>query len=208
MVLQKTSFGGGPSGVSNAHHIPSGGWRDGLCDCCTHGICHPACCCCCWAPLGLLGQVLSRMNLSLMGHPVTNRTFSSPFKVLLGGFIAYLAFECFMVGLEASHQRGALPGWVVFLVIVNTFLRIAVLVYVVLLICRTRRHIRVTYGIPEQRCHGMEDCCCACCCGSCTIGQMARHTADYRTCKAECCSETGVSESVSFCPPAADASIV
>ena len=27
-----------------AHHIPVGRWRDGLCDCLTHGCCHAMCC--------------------------------------------------------------------------------------------------------------------------------------------------------------------
>lgn len=148
------------------------------------------------------------MNLSLMGTPVISRTFSSPFKTLLFGWIAYMVFEYIMWGLQISYAGSAMPGWLAFLVFVNSVLRIAVFVYIILAVCRTRRHIRSTYGIPEQRCHGMEDCCCACWCGACTIGQLARHTADYRTCKAKCCSETGVSDSVTFAPPAGDVSIV
>jgi hypothetical protein len=54
-----------------------------------------------------------------------------------------------------------------------------------------RRHVRKVYKIPA--CHDvLEDAFCACCCQSCTICQLARHTADYNTVDAELCSETGL----------------
>lgn len=55
---------------------------------------------------------------------------------------------------------------------------------------RLRRNIRKTYNIPAS--NDLEDCCCACCCQSCTICQLARHTADYTTVDAELCTETGL----------------
>ncbi len=65
-------------------------------------------------------------------------------------------------------------------------------VFVLVLITKTRQHIRAKYSIPEKECKGCEDCCCGFWCGCCTIAQMARHTADYENYAARCCSETGL----------------
>jgi hypothetical protein len=41
-VKEGQSFEAIPDGMSSA--IPTGQWRDGLCDCCKHGCCEPMCC--------------------------------------------------------------------------------------------------------------------------------------------------------------------
>jgi len=56
----------------------------------------------------------------------------------------------------------------------------------------TRRYIRARSAIPETSCQGCEDFCCPTWCGCCAVAQMARHTADYETYTAKCCSETGL----------------
>jgi Cys-rich protein (TIGR01571 family) len=70
------------------------------------------------------------------------------------------------------------------------------LIFLVVLVCKTRKHIRGKYNIREQSCQGCEDCCCAFWCSCCTLAQMARHTADYDTYAARCCSETGLPANV------------
>jgi len=59
----------------------------------------------------------------------------------------------------------------------------------ILMVVRTRRQIRKKYNIPGNCCH---DCCAAVLCNCCTVSQMMRHTADYDTYRAVCCSETGM----------------
>jgi hypothetical protein len=50
------------------------------------------------------------------------------------------------------------------------------------------------FAIPEdESCNtGCEDLLCAVCCNHLSIAQLLRHTTDYETYNASCCSETGV----------------
>jgi Cys-rich protein (TIGR01571 family) len=70
-------------------------------------------------------------------------------------------------------------------------------VFVLVLMRRTRRHIRDKFQIPETDCSGCEDCCCVYWCHCCTVAQMACHTGDYEAHGARCCSETGLPPSAS-----------
>uniref|UniRef100_A0A7S0KAE7 Uncharacterized protein n=2 Tax=Leptocylindrus aporus TaxID=1398097 RepID=A0A7S0KAE7_9STRA len=49
--------------ASQRGNIPVGRWRDGLCECFKHGICHAWCCLNCWCMVLGLGQLLNRMGL-------------------------------------------------------------------------------------------------------------------------------------------------
>lgn len=156
----------------------------------------------------MLGQILTRMKLTAFGSPATPQSWR-PYSVLQVVGIAFLGINLFTlyfvslaVGKE-DNDDGALLGWFAFVNYVVPFL---LGIYLLIVIIRTRQHIRETYGIPQQCCGGMEDCCCAYWCGFCTVAQMARHTADYRTYHATwCCSDTGLGENA---PPTLDSSIV
>ena len=69
-------------------------------------------------------------------------------------------------------------------------------VYFLVLVIKTRMHIRRKYQIPTGCCGCLEDCCCAFVCACCAISQMGRHTTDYSTHTAYCCSRTGLSPNV------------
>ena len=60
-VADVIRHGGASAAEGGGHRIPTGKWRDGLCDCFATGICHPmlwlACCC---RPLAI-GQVVTRI---------------------------------------------------------------------------------------------------------------------------------------------------
>jgi Cys-rich protein (TIGR01571 family) len=60
------------------------------------------------------------------------------------------------------------------------------------LICRA--HVRSKYAIPEsEQCpRGCEDLCCSLVCPCFTAAQLLRHTTDYDTYDAKCCTETGL----------------
>jgi len=51
-------------------NIPVGRWRDGLCECFKHGICHAWCCLIGWCPLLGVGQLLNRMGLDACAREV------------------------------------------------------------------------------------------------------------------------------------------
>ena len=101
-------------------------------------------------------------------------------------------------------QRGAIdeygqPTYLAFAcVMVRSLVGLAVSLFTLILMCKTRRHIRNKYSIPQETCNGCEDCCCVYFCTCCTLSQMARHTADYETYRAACCSETGLPPHVSI----------
>eukprot|EP00584_Thalassiosira_punctigera_P006352 CAMPEP_0172531078 /NCGR_PEP_ID=MMETSP1067-20121228/4619_1 /TAXON_ID=265564 ORGANISM="Thalassiosira punctigera, Strain Tpunct2005C2" /NCGR_SAMPLE_ID=MMETSP1067 /ASSEMBLY_ACC=CAM_ASM_000444 /LENGTH=194 /DNA_ID=CAMNT_0013315407 /DNA_START=33 /DNA_END=614 /DNA_ORIENTATION=+ len=81
-------FPAGANGYSGAAipraSVPVGDWKDGLCDCCRHGLIHPviwnAWCC----PLVLSGQVMHRLKLTWLGNEGgTIAQTTATFRILL-----------------------------------------------------------------------------------------------------------------------------
>ena len=131
------------------------------------------------------------MGLNWLGQRA-NPGDRSPFKVFLGFYIFLFVLGDIFAILRRMYTIDS-DTWMGITLFQLTLIRI----YVVL---KTRRHIRERSGIPETSCQccevcgsgGCEDCCCAKYCHLCVITQMARHTAEYETYKAQCCSETGL----------------
>ena len=204
-------------GTNNS--APIGRWRDDLCDCFKHGICHPmlwnACCC----RLIALGQVIERMKLNWCGDEGTPFLCAvRPFRVLvfcqtffIGRMIwvYYIAFSqqsaassssssAYDYQVDSSSSTGPFYNFVYALGFV-------IVIFFICLTAKTRKRIRDRYDIRESTCHGCEDCCCAYWCGCCTIAQMARHTTEYEIYGAKCCSETGLSpDAPDMLPPSAN----
>jgi Cys-rich protein (TIGR01571 family) len=203
------------------HHrrIPRGHWRDGICDCFAHGVCHPmlwlACCC---RPLAL-GQILTRSNLSAMGNPVrpgAPPARASAFQVVTCAFVVYYAVTYALALLsqppfvvpppdatddDRSPPPGptpddddlVVPAWAVLANALQTAASVVFGAYLLALLIRARAHVRHRYDIPEHCCVGCEDCCCAVWLPCCATLQIARHTADYRRPhSAACCTDTGL----------------
>jgi Cys-rich protein (TIGR01571 family) len=205
-------------GGDGGHRIPTGQWRDGLCDCFKHGICHPvvwlACCC---RPLAL-GQILNRMNLTATGGPIPQDTINgtpraarrSAFKTMAWILVVFLVIDYALVlswfpykdhmfatydeyGNPIPPDYASVPTWAWVVRFLNHAVEFAFAVYMLVVLIRTRAHVRHRYGIREHYCTGgLEDCCCSCWCPCCTTLQIARHTADYDTYPAACCTETGL----------------
>lgn len=93
---------------------------------------------------------------------------------------------------NTNNPQGDIPPIFFLFYFLRGLLHLVFLVYMMIAIINTRRYIRNKYAIREQSCQGMEDCCCAFWCTGCTICQMARHTADYDTYNARCCTRTGL----------------
>lgn len=182
---------------NNPHSIPSGRWRDGLCDCCTLGCCHTHACMAYWCCACTLGQIMTRMNLTWLARPhVTHTPKWSTFRIFFLAFAIFLTFSYSVIlatfpSVDANGVVAVKPGdqfW-------KTLSNVASLswcIFMLVTLCKTRAHVRRTYGIPETTCRGCEDCCCAYWCGCCTVAQMARHTVDYRQYEAGCCTSTGM----------------
>ncbi|KAL7548881.1 hypothetical protein ACHAWF_012144 [Thalassiosira exigua] len=191
-------FPEGSDGYSGAaiptSSIPVGGWRDGICDCFQLGVCHPTlwnswCC-----PLILAGQVMHRLKLTWFGNPAAAEQTSATFHILLRITVAYFFVTELLKWLPVEYfdEYGQLTTAGLAVMYTRDILNLLFTFFTVVVVYKTRKHIREKYSIPEAQCAGCEDCCCAAFCTCCAVAQMARHTADYDTYPALCCSETGL----------------
>jgi Cys-rich protein (TIGR01571 family) len=73
-------------------------------------------------------------------------------------------------------------------------INLSVMVFAMFATASTRATLREKLLIREHRCYDLEDCCCGTFCMPCTICQMSRHTVDFKSYEAACCSETGLEE--------------
>jgi Cys-rich protein (TIGR01571 family) len=201
------------------NNIPTGKWRDGLCDCFVHGICHPvlwlACCC---RPLAL-GQIMTRTGLTFTGVPVASQDSNSSapraaswsaFAVMAGILVVFVVIDYSLALSWFPYQKhmfatsdpygnlvppdySQVPAWAWIARGLNHAVEFAFGIYMLIVLIRTRSHVRRMSGIPEHYCTGgLEDCCCSFWCPCCTTLQIARHTADYSAHPAACCTETGL----------------
>jgi len=180
---------------------PVGRWKDGLCDCFTHGVCHTWLCTVYYCPFVAMGQVMTRLGLTWCGQEATveqaKKTFSTLFWISIATYVISPVFSLLLaptsVALSANGPYSADSNMGAFAALhtVRSLIILALVVFRVLIVCRTRRQMRTRYQIPEQSCSGCEDCCCSFWCSCCTIAQMGRHTADYDTYAARCCTENG-----------------
>lgn len=177
--------------------VPVGHWKDGLCDCCRLGCVHPviwnACCC----PLILVGQVMHRLKLDWKGNEGSIAETAGTFRIMFLATIVYVVIDQFLklfLPFFAMMSGSYNDEDYATLSFVRGFIGIAYFILTVVLVAKTRSHIRGKFSIPEKECKGsgMEDCICALCCTCCTVSQMARHTADYENYRSMCCSETGL----------------
>jgi Cys-rich protein (TIGR01571 family) len=131
--------------------------------------------------------------------------FWTAFKVLAVVLASYIALDQMINILITPYPEYvtddggnvyvlAVPVWVNVMIALQYALELGFFLYMLYLIICTRSYIRARYNIPEGRCRGCEDCCCAFWLPFCTIAQMARHTADYSQYPAACCTDTGLPE--------------
>ena len=179
--------------------VPLGAWRDGARECCRDGMCHPLFLNTMFFPCIALGQIMTRTGLDWQGNPA-NKLVSSiscaNMTVLLTFWLAMNASAVFMyrVGWERGYDMGL--EYYAPLIIFNAF----VMIWMISLTKKVRESIRNKYQIPEDHCEGIEDCFCATFCMPCTICQMGRHTADFDTYRATCCTKTGLPRQVELAP--------
>mmetsp|Transcript_1815 Transcript_1815/g.4029 ORF Transcript_1815/g.4029 Transcript_1815/m.4029 type:complete len:241 (-) Transcript_1815:48-770(-) len=179
--------------------VPLGAWRDGGRDCCGDGLLHPLFLNTVFFPCIALGQIMTRTGLDWMGDPA-NKLVSSlscaNMTVLLTFWLAMNASFAFMLRVAWERGRYLTSEHYAVLALFN----VLVLLYMVNLTRKVRGSIRNKYQIPEEHCVGLEDCCCAAFCMPCAICQMGRHTADFDTYRATCCTKTGLPRQVELAP--------
>jgi len=209
-VKEGESFQAQPTSEGVQHFIPTGNWRDGLCDWCKFGCCHAMCWLgWCFEPI-LAGQVMQRMSLSWMGGKGQRPSASNTCKIVTGIFFGVAVLQsilrlilqsqgscsgeleidengkkiikCFDGSTETPNS--AYVGIASFSSILGSLFA----VYLFFAICQTRAAMRRKYNIATGDCGGMEDCCCTYFCSCCVVQQMARHTNDYANHDVDCCS--------------------
>lgn len=185
--------------VTSGDTAPHGSWKDGLCDCCTLGLCHPSLLNAYCFPQILMAQVLTRLKLDMFANEAPEAEWRMTFKRILILIVFYFIFtsifSCPADEVEVGEDgnitviESSCPTWQRSL---SSVVTTAFFFYTLIVLVKTRGAVRARYEIPEKNCVGMEDCCCAFWCGCCTVAQLARQTADYDQKRAVCCSDTGL----------------
>ncbi len=158
----------------------------------------------------LMGQVLTRMQMTWCGVPATTReaykrTFPILVTLTIAYYVVFMFFHCdedydiedydfkdYDIHTSTKHHdQPACHGWRHSVLGIVQF---AWFLYTVVVMIRLRKAVRDRYKIPQRHCPGCEDCCCVVCCSCCTISQLARQTADYQRHRAYCCTENGLAE--------------
>lgn len=178
---------------------PLGSWKDGLCDCCKFGLCHPSLWNACCFPQILMAQVLTRHKLNMFANEAPEAEWRMTFKRILILVVCYFIctsiFSCPGDGVDIDEEGNVIvnkadcPAWKKSL---SNVASTAFFLYTLIVLMKTRAAVRARYQIPEKNCVGMEDCCCAFWCGCCTVAQLARQTTDYDQKRAVCCSDNGL----------------
>jgi Cys-rich protein (TIGR01571 family) len=178
-----------PSGPS----VPTGAWRDRLCDCTKFGTCHPVNLNTIFCPLLSLGQVMTRLKLDAFGRPTKlgGNTWSTMWTITIFwiamNVIIYMAFNFKWV----HHLPLTIPDY-----IAVTALNVAGIAFTLYAVAATRAAAREIYHIREYRFYDLEDNCCATFCTPCTICQLHRHTVPYDQLEAKACTKTGLDPDV------------
>lgn len=177
--------GGATYSTRGTDPAPYGVWKDGLCDCCALGCCHPSICCALWCPQLLMGQVLTRMQMTWCGNSTLGNEYRSTFAMMVILTMIYMGIWYYYGQHESKHhhQRNT---------IMMRIAHIIYFLYMLMVMTKLRKAVRRRYKIPQRTCHGCEDCCCVLFCGCCTVAQLARQTTDYQQRRAVCCSSTGL----------------
>lgn len=187
--------------------VPVGHWRDGVCDIFTYGCCHVLLWNSIFCVPVTVAQVMTRMKLSWLGKPGNAAETAGTFRIIASMVMSYFVLDrllgLYIFGDIFLFWSPDYPDQFDESVIVCVWLRrLLFCAYFlfghVYILMNVRAYIREKYAIPEQYgCpSGCEDACCSCFCSWCTVAQIARHTTDYDTYRATCCSETGLPEHV------------
>ena len=181
-------------------HIPTGRWRDGIFDCCIIPLHSLVFLTYCW-PFITLGQVVTRMKVHVCcGNDDRSKIPPRAIFIMLTivpYYLGGLSNKLFTIGVEVFYADGdvvSILGDTLGMSVLRIILIFGFSVFIWVIHTKTRNQMRRAYSIGnDMSCLG--DCCCAFWCGTCSICQMARHTANYHnTHRARCCTPNGLDE--------------
>ncbi|CAB9522082.1 expressed unknown protein [Seminavis robusta] len=183
--------------------VPVGHWKDGLCDCCTYGMCHAHCCISWWCHALAAGQVISRLQLNWLGkttnsHAEKASAFTTLFTISMTYFSVKIGLFLIIMSMMPEDPEEPPPDSIAPFAMMSDIVNYAYYLFSAVVIYNLRSYIRSKYAIPEsESCPtGCEDGCMALFCSCCTAAQMMRHTTEYDTYRAECFSATGLPDHV------------
>ncbi len=174
---------------------PTGHWKDGIFSCCAYGVFHPHIWCAFFCSKIAMAQVMTRMNLTWLGQPGPRAATQNTFRVIVILLLSYVVYSTTLEVVSLDYRPNPSPWYIMLLKSVGSILWI---IWTTYSLCRTRQSVREQYSIPEQRCVGYEDVCCAFFCTCCTLAQMARHTGEYEKYPGRCCTSTGLPSHAPF----------
>lgn len=163
-IVVSENAGGVGGDNQNPHAIPTGRWRDDLCDCCKFGCCHPQCCLTFWCASCAVAQVMTRLKLDWCARALNGSSgTTTAFRVVFIITCVYLAFGWITEIITSIGENNSDDDsksndepYVEVLCVIQTVVEIAFVVFVVLITCRTRSHIRKKYDIPTRHCGDCE----------------------------------------------------
>jgi len=181
--------------------VPVGQWRDGIFSCFNYGPFHNHCLMSAFFPMIAVGQVIHRLKLNVWGKPGGAAESAGVIHRIVAATLAYTAFIIMITLVCAPFESVEgyniqIPPFIIGLQIIRSICHWIYLGFLIYITWNVRHHIRSTYAIPEEVKTGFEDLLCAIFCVHCTAAQMLRHTTDYDTYNATCCTEKGVPDEV------------
>lgn len=171
--------GQGPIISDAGYYLPPGPmnrWEDGLCACCSDcGACMMVTC----VPCIPMAQLYERV--------VKAGTFTTVLIITAVVFVVQRVVYNFMGNVTTVEQASTAYS-------VYSLVNFVVAAVVCFVLMQVRANVRRYYNIPEQCCHGCEDCCCAWWCWPCATCQIMRQVNDYSGTRSQgCqCTETGM----------------
>jgi Cys-rich protein (TIGR01571 family) len=146
-------------------------------------------------PEGSMGQVMQRLKLNCVGGKASSkrvRTFWAVSALAVVWWIVRFLTEWVSYKYEDGNGFWTSNTFYTFFIVLIV-LDLCFLVWSLIVLTATRRHVRKMYGI---RGGVFQDCCCAFWCHCCTIAQLHRETGDYENHRPVCCTVTGLPDGV------------
>ena len=111
---------------------------------------------------------MTRLKLDWLARPASDADFKQTFKIMSSIFVIYAVVSTFLSPVDPEEPTP-----------IYSLINFIYGVFLLVITTQVRKIVRERYHIPEQRCIGCEDFCCAFWCSCCTLSQLARQTADY-----------------------------
>jgi Cys-rich protein (TIGR01571 family) len=177
-----------PNVISPRIRAPTGRWKDGLFDCFSLGFRHPHIWCSFFCSKIHMAQLMTRMQLTWLGEPGARTATNNTFKVVCILLVSYVVYSTSLEVASLEYESSEVPKFIIALKYIGSSL---FGIWSLYSLCRTRQSVRARYSIPEERCAGCEDVVCSFLCTCCVLAQISRHTGEYETYPAVCCTKTG-----------------